>query len=610
MEQSQRGKNAIGEQVGRADEPGTTTDTAMPARFIARRQAAVACADIVGYTILTENDDQATQLRWMRLLHSTVRPLAHRHGSTIVKSSGDGVVADFPTAADAFAWATALQQEVQLADAPDLPPLAFRVAIDQGEMHATDDDVYGACVNIAARLQDHAPPGGIVLTEAARNALTDPPVMLDLGLLRLRNIAGQVRAFAQAPATVPRVPIRAAPRGIPSIAIMPFENLGAEETHRAFADCIIEDMVLGLGALSELSVIARAATLGWTGGKHDPRIVGRMLGVRYVLGGTLRRGPESLLMTATLRETEEGDTIWAERFDVKLAELFAVQDAIVARAVMGMAPSIQAAELRRTLRQRPNGLNAYDLTLRGLHALDGLRRETFGDARQSLDRAIEEDPAFAMPVALAARWNSLAVGQAWSDTPEADAARMGEMAARAVQLDPRNALGHAMLGHHRAYHQRDPESALSYFDRALAACPNHAMSWTLKSASLSYLGRGAEALAAAERGFALQPSGPERYYSQFFVGIAHHACGDHEKAVRWTGLSLADNPGFTSAHRIQVAALVALGRTEEAKGVAADMLRCEPRFSLARYRNHRSPFVDPALRAQLLGALETAGVPE
>jgi adenylate cyclase len=222
---------------------------------------------------------------------------------------------------------------------------------------------------------------------------------------------------------------------------------------------------------------------------------------------------------------------------------------------------------------------------------------------------MREDPAYAMAAAWAAQWHSLAVGQAWSNDPAQDAAAVNDLATRAIQLDPRNALGHAISGHFRAYHQRDPESALPCFDRALEVGPSHALSWTLCSASLSYLGRAEEALAAARRGFSLSPQGPDRYYFQFFVGLAEHCSGNHAAAVRSMRLSLMESPGFTSAHRILVAALEAQGDRPAARIAAADMMRYEPHFRVANYAAERQPFVDGELRHQLLAALGAAGVP-
>jgi adenylate cyclase len=586
------------------------TPAASSLRLAASGGAAVACADIVGYTILMGADPVATHGRWMRLLSTVLRPEARARGSRVVKSTGDGVLADFPTVSDALAWANAVHAATQHTDDAGLPPVAFRIAIAAGEIEATDEDIYGDCVNVAARLQELAPPGGIAITETARAELRDPPRMDDLGTLHLRHIAAPVHTFVQRPAIAPRVPARAPPLGTPSVAVMPFANVGNDPTQAYLVSGIIEDIILSLGALRDLAVIARGATLVWASGQFDPATIGRVLGVRYMVTGSLRHGPDHLRLTVALRETTDGETLWSDRIEARKAELFAVQDEIVARIVAGIAPSIKSAELRRALRTAPTSLNAYDHTLRGMYALDSLRRETFAEAAIHFDQAMRVDPGFAMPVGWAARWHSFAYAQSWGDRPGTHADRWVEMAGRAVQLDANSAMGNAMMGHHRAYVLHDPAGALPWFDRALDSCPNHAPALSFKSGTLAYMGRGAEAVPLAERAHALAPVGPERYYYLCFVGLANLAAGKHDIAQHWLRLSLTDNPQFTAAHRFLIAALHAEGKLAEAREVALKLMREEPALTVSAYASGRQPFVDPVLAARLLQALRDAGVPD
>lgn len=578
-------------------------------RLVPPRRAAVAFADIVGYTILMSEDPGRTHARWMELLHGTLRPLARARGSRIVKSTGDGMLADFDKMTDALAWARAVHAHVAATDRPDLPPIAFRIALAFGEIDATDDDLYGPCVNIAARLQEHAPPGGIALTAEARAELGAPPPLEPLGLLSLRNIATPVEAFVGMPAAAPRVPYRRPPTGMPSVAVMPFE-LPQGSNDQYLATGLIEDIVLSLGALSDLSVTARSATLSWGAGRHDPAMIGRVLGVRYVLSGALRRAPGRMRLAVALRETAEGDSVWSDRYDIASDDLFDVQDEIVTRVVGGLAPGIRSAELRRALRAKPGSLTAYDHTLRGMHELDALRGASFAQARQQFDDAIATDPAYAAPVAWAARWHSFAYSQGWSRDPARDRDLWGATAARAIALDPANAMAHVMAGHFRARVLHDPQGALADYDRALSRNPNYAPALSLKSAALSYLGRGPEALALGERALSLAPRGPERFYYLCFVGMAHLACGDNDTAAQWLRQTIAENPDLNAAHRFLIAALHGAGRADEARAAAAVLRANEPEFRVSAYAGGRQPFRDAALAAQLIGALRAAGLPD
>jgi adenylate cyclase len=583
---------------------------ATPAGPPQHRHAAVAFADIVGYTLLMSVEPERTHARWMELLFGVLRPLACNLGSTIVKSTGDGLLADFHSVADAHTWALAVQKHVRLTDRPDAPPIAFPIGIACGTVEATADDLYGECVNVAARLQEHAPPGGIALTDLARQELPATIGAEAIGTLQLRNIAAPVNAFIIAPSVPPRVPMRAPPRGTPSVAVMPFTLPPGEHDSAYFANGMIEDIVLSLGGLSDLAVTARSATIGWGSTHPDPMLIGRVLGVRYVLTGTLRKGHDRLRLTAELRDCAEGDVLWSDRFDTGLADLFAVQDEIVARVVGGIAPSIRAAELRKALRAPPDDLTAYDHMLHGMHALDALRRDTFDVARAHMDQAIRRDPGFAAPVSWAARWHSFAFYQGWSATPQRDLELWGSMAAKAIDLDPKNAMGHVMLGHYQARAMRDPQGALGHYDRALAICPNSASALSLKSGALTYLGRGAEALALAERALALAPRGPDRFYYCCFMGMAYLALGDHESAARWLEHSVAANPELHAAYRFLIAAQVQLGRHEDAARTARELLRRQPGYRLSVYAAGLQPFVDPALSAQMVSALRQSGVPE
>ena len=252
-------------------------------------------------------------------------------------------------------------------------------------------------------------------------------------------------------------------------------------------------------------VISRGSTLAYRGRQPDPREVGRLFGVRYVLSGSLRRSERLVRVSVELCDANTGATLWGIKEEVAPTELFNVQDRIVRKIVAGIAPNVRATELRTAMRKKPENFTAYDCTLRALHIMNSLEKNTFMRARDYLQKAMQEDSDFAMPVAWAARWYSLYVGQGWSADPAADRAKALELAGKAIEQDPQNALALATYGHLQSFLFHDYDSALVYFERALTACPNHSLAWALSSPTLSYIGRGEQAIKHAEQALRLSP---------------------------------------------------------------------------------------------------------
>jgi adenylate cyclase len=350
-----------------------------------RRLAAIAFTDIVGYSILMARDETRTHQRWMAILQNIIYPQAALHRGKVVKSTGDGVLAQFPSAFDAVQWAVDVQEAAQV-DRPDdpMPSIALRIAVHIGDIITTEFDVFGDAVNLAARLQEHAPAGGIVMSEAVHDLVRGSlgAQTRDLGPLDLKNFEEPVRAFALDTAkpgiTVPHV--RHAAR-LPSIAVLPLANIGGDPRDDYFCDGVVEDITLSLAGLRELMVISRGSTLAYHGRYPDPREVGRMFGVRYVLSGSLRRSERSVRVSVELCDSTTGTTLWGERSEVTPGELFDVQDRIVGEIVSGIAPNVRAAELRTAMRKKPENFSAYDHTLRALHIINSLDKPTFMQAR-------------------------------------------------------------------------------------------------------------------------------------------------------------------------------------------------------------------------------------
>lgn len=581
-----------------------------------RRLSAIAFVDIVGYGLLMGADETGTVRRWMALVDGVLQPAAERRGGTIIKSTGDGVLVEFPSAFDAVEWS----QEVQASRrAPDAvapsggPPLWLRISVHVGDVIPVPNDIFGDGVNIAARLQEHAKPGGIVISETAygllRGALCSGA--RDLGFLNLKHIEQPVRAFALDPAPDERVlPILQPQGALPSIAVLPLENLNGDPADDYFADGVVEDIIVSLGGLSELLVISRGSTLIYRGRILDPREVGRTLGVRYVLYGSVRRSNNQIRVSLHLCNAQSGASMWSERVEVVPGELFEAQDRIVNQVVAGIAPSVRSAELAGAMRKRPESFSAYDCTLRALDIMRRLNGESFGEARDLLERAMADDPNFAMPAAWAARWYSINVGQGWSKDRISDAARASDLAFKAIGLDRNNSLALATYGHLKSFLFHDCEAALVYLDRAITVAPNNALAWVLRSATSSYLGEGRKAVSMAERALRLSPFDHDIFFFYTFLSLAHYANASYADAVKWGRIALDENPSYTALLRILAAAHAANGETESARAIGLRLLDREPEFRLGTYAATLQPFRKPELAGLFVAHLREAGLPK
>lgn len=585
---------------------------AMPRRKdddLPRRLVAIVFADVVGYSRLMAGDEGGTFTRWSALYDTVLKPEAGRLGGRIGDLRGDGAVLEFGSVARAVDWAAAVHAAATRTGTEALPPLTLRIAIHMGEVLVSENGLFGDAVNLAARLQEHAAPGGTVISEAVQQALrgTLAEEVVDLGLLRFKNDNRPMRAFALGSHAVPQ------PRRLgelPSIAVLPLRNAGGNPADEYLASGIMEDVILSLSGLRELAVIARGSTTASEGLSTDPVVAGRALGVRYVLHGSLRRAGPALRVATQLTNVETGQSLWADRQDGREEEVFDLQDRIAQRIVAGMAPNIRAAELRATLRKRPESMTAYDRTLRGVHLIYTLDKAVSRQAKTYLDEAIAEDPDFALPMAYAAWWHVLWIGQGWAEDPRAAAAAAFDLSTRAIALDPGHALALSAHGHMLSFLRHEHEAAMVFFDRALEACPNHAFAWMWSSSTLAYLGRGAEAVARAEQALRLSPLDQARYLYDTRLNLAHYANGDYAQAAHWGQRARSENPGFTANLRILAGALSGLGRREEAAAVAAEMLALEPDFRLSAYAKGLQPFADPVLGERFLRHLREAGIPE
>ncbi len=585
-----------------------------------RRRAAIIGLDVAGYSLMMGSNEEDTYRRIGRALGRVCRQIQEA-GGEVFSFSGDGLMAALPGSLEAVRCAIRIQKEARNRNRRINPErrIVFRIGVNAGEILWQSGRAGGDAVNIAARLEQISPPGGICITNTVFEQVG--PVrgtsFISLGEQTLKNIRHPVPVYrvalkgAGALAVVPgEVAEPAAPKDPrPSIAVLPLRNIGSGTENPYFAEGMVEDIIVSLAGLQELVVISRSSTMAFASKVVDPREVGRQLGVTYVVSGNLRRSAQSLRVSVELADAETGVMLWADTTDTAPDDLFEVQDRIVQRIVTRIAPYIREEELRRALRRRPENMTAYDLMLQALQVMRHLDRQEFAKARVLLAKAMELDTSFAAPIAWAVWWHIRWVGQGWSEDPQGDAEQAVTLAQRAIELEPHNALALATMGHARSFLFHDYDNGLSYLERAVSAGPNHAMATILYALTLAYIGRGEEAVRHAEYGLRLSPLDRRVFLYHNVLAWANYANGTFEAAIKWSRLSAREAPAFTANLRVLIASLVAGGEIDEARRAAAQMLQLEPNFSMARYEVTRQPFRDPDIRTRYLAHLRMVGLP-
>jgi len=397
-------------------------------------------------------------------------------------------------------------------------------------------------------------------------------------------------------------------RGRPSIAVLPFHSEGEPDSQDYFGDGVVEDIIGALASLRELFVISRSSTIRYRGTNVDASKVGRQLGVKYALFGSIRRARPRLRVSVELAETANGAVVWGSHFDGVTEDLFALQDQIATRVANTIAPQVREAELQRALRKRPDNLEAYDCLLRGLAQLYRLNPEDFAQARVWLEKAIALDPTYAAPYAWLADWHGIRVYQGWSPDPAVDHAEVIRLATAAVDLDSFDALALALCGHAKSLLLHEFEEAIALFDRALAASPSSALAWMRSSPTYSYIGDAQEAIRRANQGIRLSPVDTHLFYPHTSLGIGYYVAGDHDEGARWGRRAREGNPRYTANLRFLAANLAAAGHTEEAGEVSRALLALQPDFLVGRFIEGY-PIQDPERRGRLGDHLRRAGLP-
>jgi adenylate cyclase len=585
-----------------------------PKLSVVRRLAAVLSADAKGYTRLMSEDEIGT-VQTITGHRAVMRHTVVRFNGRVVDTAGDNLLAEFASVVDAVTCAVEIQRELGARNArlPDNRRLDFRIGVNHGAIIVDGERIYGDTVNVAARIEALADAGGVCVSDTVYEQIATKLSIVwePLGEQVVKNVARPIRilrALLETSTPRPARELARIPTDRPSIAVLPFRELDAGEDPRYFGDGFVEDIVGALASLPDLFVVSRTSTARFRETAVDLKSVGRDLGVRYVLTGSVRRAGARLRIAAELADVESETVLWSDKVDGRTSRLFELQDRLSEKTVTTLAPHVREAEIRRALRKRPENLDAYDYMLRGLDLLYRLRRSEFDAARQMFDKAIALDSAYAAPYALAAMWHSIRLGQGWSTDEVADYEMVTCLATAALDRDPFDARALALCGHVRALRFHDYDGAISLFDRATAASPNSAVAWVRSSPTYSYLGRPAEAKRRALLALRLSPLDPHLFYTHTTLALASYTAGEFEQAVTWGSKARSQNAHFTANLRFLAASLAAAGRGDEASEVAAALMAVEPGFRVEPFCASY-PFKEAYLRIGLESHLKSAGLP-
>ena len=585
----------------------------MAAERVQRRLAAILAADVVGYSRLVGKDEEGTIARLKALREELIDPCIARHQGRIFKTTGDGILVEFPSVVDAVRCAVEVQQAMAAREAeiPEGEKIRYRIGVNLGDIVIDGDDILGDGVNIAARLEGRAEPGGICLSDDAYRQVRDKLdlAFADAGEHKFKNIARPINIWrwtgaGPSPAAMPAFELP----DKPSIAVLPFENMSGDAEQEYFSDGITEDIITGLSRNRDVFVIAGNSTFTYKGAAVDARQVARELGVRYVLEGSVRKAVSRVRITAQLIDAATGNHVWAERYDRELEDIFAVQDDITQNITAAIGPELVSAEMQRARRKDPNSLDAWDCTMRARWHYARLTREDIEEARRLALRAIELDPGAAPGFSTLALTHVMDATYGWSESAPQSIADAYEAAQKAVALDNRDATADTALGTVSLLLRRF-EDAVDRLETAIDLDPNNARAHGQLGGALGMAGRRDEAAERLDMALRLSPRDPFRYWWLAYRGFADFAEERHEEAAEWARKALQINPDFPSGHRLLASTYGRMGRIDEARTALEELLRIMPGVTIATTRE-QVPWKHPADMERYLDGLRKAGLPE
>jgi TolB-like protein/class 3 adenylate cyclase len=584
---------------------------------VLRRLAAILAADIAGYSALM-GADEARTVRDLKDHLAALLPIISAHDGRVIDTAGDGVLAEFGSVVNAVECAVAMQKAMTTRNAgvEDACRMQFRIGINIGDVIHDEARLYGDGVNVAARLEAVAEPGGICISGAVfdqvRNKLSLN--VIDLGLQSLKNIAEPVRIFRimTEPSVTPAQarPLLALPDK-PSIAVLPFANLCSHPEQEYLVDGIVEDIITELSRFSELFVIARNSSFQYKGKATDIRLVGRELGVRYVLEGSVRRGGERIRISAQLIDAATGTHRWAERYDRTLEDVFAVQDEVVRTIVAILAAHVRMAEVERTRAKPPSSWQAYDYHLKAVDTFNSFSRsfavDELYETRRLLQQSLAIDPSYARSYSVLA--NTYAV--AWYQRLDGDFLSPGALdqthhfARKALGLDPNLPEAHATLGF-ALLSRHELDAGLAAFERAMALNPNYVNFFF--GVALISAGHSRRAIDVINAYMRLDPVSAPLAFG--FLGLAHYMLKQYSQALPLLRDCVSLSPNWRSGHVFLAAIYAQMGKLEEARAEVAEVIRIEPNYSIGGIARPTVVFKNTEDDQHYFDGLRKAGLPE
>jgi TolB-like protein/class 3 adenylate cyclase len=583
-----------------------------------RRLAAIVSADVAGYSRLMGRDESGTLAALKALRQEVVDPAIASHGGRIVKTTGDGLLLEFPSVVNAVRCAVEVQAAMadRTAEVPEDQRFAFRIGINIGDIIVDGDDIFGDGVNVAARLQEIASPGGICISSRVHEDVRDrlDTAFEDGGTQTLKNIARPVQVWRWQPATAALPKPAPAPTALPlpdkpSIAVLPFQNMSGDPEQEYFVDGLVEDIITGLSRFKALFVIARNSTFTYKGKAVDIRQVGRELGVRYVLEGSVRKAANRLRISGQLIDAATGTHLWADRFDGALDDIFDLQDRVTTSVVGVIAPKLEQAEIERAKRKPVENLDAYDCYLRGLARIVETTKDAELEARHFFYRAIELEPDFATPYAMAARCYSRRKAQGWILDRAWEEAEVRRLASRISVIGRDDAVALCIGGYALAWNTGDLDDGDAMAEQALLLNPNLAIAWLFSGYIKMHLGEHELAIERVARSMRLSPRDPEVFNAQMALAQAHLFIGRHDEASSWVEKAVREKPNHVAALSLAASCHALAGRLEQAQKAIVRLRQLDPSWRMSKLRD-KVVFRRPEDVARIAEGLRRAGLPE